>query len=234
MSARRDSGNRSPEAVGTVIEPMPSHAAAHVLRQPHDQRKPQLPFDHFAQRLAADRFDDVGHHFGRHAVAGELLLIELDLQHGLAGDLFGGHVGRAGNLLQDGFDFLAFGRQHVQIVAVQFHRHVGADAGHHFVHPHFDRLQKLQPLARQVAQVAFRSASVSSAWVCAFFHWSRGLSVMNMSVSSMPIGSVAISAVPMRLQTCSTSSGNSANRAFSICVLYLIESSSRCRSAGRR
>ncbi len=48
---------------------------------------------------------------------------------------------------------------------------------------------------------------------------------MNISVSSMPIGSVAISAVPMRLQTCSTSSGNAASTAFSICVLYLIESS---------
>ena len=46
-----------------------------------------------------------------------------------------------------------------------------------------------------------------------------------MSVSSTPIGSVAISAVPIRLQTCSTSSGNSASTAFSICVLYPIESS---------
>ncbi len=52
------------------------------------------------------------------------------------------------------------------------------------------------------------SSSVNSAWVRAFFQPVRGLSVMKTSVSSTPIGSVAISAVPMRLQTCSTSSGN--------------------------
>ena len=75
MSASRDSGSRSPAAVGTRIEPIASGAAPHVVGQPDHQREPQLPFDHFAQRLAADRFDDVGHDFGRHAVPGELLLL---------------------------------------------------------------------------------------------------------------------------------------------------------------
>ena len=56
-----------------------------------------------------------------------------------------------------------------------------------------------------------------------------------MSVSSTPIGSVAISAVPMRLQTCSTSSGN----AFRISLLHLRVVLDRlvqigARRAGRR
>ena len=49
----------------------------------------------------------------------------------------------------------------------------------------------------------------------ALFHTLRGLSDMKMSVSSVPMGSVAISAVPMRLQTCRTSSGNCSSRSFS-------------------
>ena len=46
-----------------------------------------------------------------------------------------------------------------------------------------------------------------------------------MSVSSTPIGSVAISAVPMRLQMCLTSAGNAARIACSICVLFSMERS---------
>ncbi len=75
------------------------------------------------------------------------------MQHGLAGDLFGGDVGGAGNLVEDAFDLFGLADQHVEIVAVELDGDVGADAGHHFVHPHLDRLEELQPLAGQVAEV---------------------------------------------------------------------------------
>ena len=126
---------------------------AHAFRQANHERKTQLAFDHFAERLAADRFDDVGDDFGRHAIAGQLLLVELDLEDRLAGDLLAGDVGVAGNLLENCFDLFGFGGQHVEVVAIELDRHVGTNAGDHFVHPHFDRLQKLQALARQVAEV---------------------------------------------------------------------------------
>ena len=60
---------------------------------------------------------------------------------------------------------------------------------------------------------------MNSAWVWAFFHCDRGVSVIKVSVSSTPIGSVATSAVPMRLQTFSTSSGNVSRITRSISVL---------------
>ena len=76
-----------------------------------------------------------------------------------------------------------------------------------------------------ISRSSLSISSVSSACVPAFFQRARGLSVMNRSVSSTPIGSVAISAVPIRLQTCSTSSGNARRMAFSISVLVRIDSS---------
>ena len=48
---------------------------------------------------------------------------------------------------------------------------------------------------------------------------------MNMSVNSTPIGSVAISAVPMRLQTWYTSSGKALRMACSIFVLSSMDRS---------
>ena len=68
-------------------------------RQPRNQWKSQLPFDDLAQWFAADRFDDVGHHFCRHCVSCELFLIQLDLQHRLTGNLFGGYIVGPGNLV---------------------------------------------------------------------------------------------------------------------------------------
>ena len=50
----------------------------------------------------------------------------------------------------------------------------------------------------------------------AFFHCSRGLSARKKSDSSMPIGSVAISALPRRVQMLAISSGNSASSSFSM------------------
>ena len=67
--------------------------------------------------------------------------------------------------------------------------------------------------------------ATSSVCVSARFHSSRGLSPMKISVSSSPIGSVATSAVPMRLQACSISSGNSSKRRASRRVLPRIDSS---------
>jgi hypothetical protein len=58
----------------------------------------------------------------------------------------------------------------------------------------------------------------SSSCVAARFHFSLGVSMMKTSDSSGPMGSVAISGVPVRVQRCSISSGNSARKSFSICV----------------
>ena len=52
-----------------------------------------------------------------------------------------------------------------------------------------------------------------------------GVKLGGLLVLRTPIGSVAISAVPMRLQTCATSSGNSANTARSSRVFWAIDSS---------
>ena len=79
--ARRRRGNQH--------RPDGLRAGTELFRQPHHQRKTQLPLDHFAQRLAADRFDQVEHRLGRHPVAGHFVLFDLDLQHRLAGDLLG-------------------------------------------------------------------------------------------------------------------------------------------------
>ena len=51
--------------------------------------------------------------------------------------------------------------------------------------------------------------SVNSAWLEARVHWSCDRNDTNTSVSSIPMGSVATSAVPERLQTWRISSGNS-------------------------
>ncbi len=58
-----------------------------------------------------------------------------------------------------------------------------------------------------------RSSSTSSGWVTARVHSRRGRSAMKKSDSSIPIGSVATSAVPSRVQTCSISSGNPSSSA---------------------
>ena len=66
-------------------------------------------------------------------------------------------------------------------------------------------------------------ATTSSSWVFAFVHCSRGVRDRKMSVSSVPMGSVAISAVPIRLQTWRISSGNFSFRSCSMRVLYSVE-----------
>ena len=87
--------------------------------QPHDQRKAQLPFDHFAQRFAADRLHQLQHALGRDPVASDLVLVDLDLQHALAGDLLGVDVGIAGYRANDGFDLVGRFHQLIEVVAKQ-------------------------------------------------------------------------------------------------------------------
>jgi len=55
-------------------------------------------------------------------------------------------------------------------------------------------------------------AATSSSWVSARFQRFGSCNVMKMSESSTPIGSVATSAVPVRVQTRSISSGNARRR----------------------
>ena len=55
---------------------------------PHDQGKTALAFEHLARGPIADRFDDVQHLFGGDPVSRDLILIDLDSQHGLSSDLF--------------------------------------------------------------------------------------------------------------------------------------------------
>ena len=77
-----------------------------------------MTFDDLTQRFAADGFNNVGDYLGRHAIARQLLLIELDLQHRLPGNLFAGNIGAAGNLIENGLDLFSLCREHVQVVAV--------------------------------------------------------------------------------------------------------------------
>ena len=61
--------------------------------------------------------------------------------------------------------------------------------------------------------------STSSSWVPAARHSRRGFNAMKMSVNSMPIGSVATSAVPSRDQIPAISSGKASSNNRSIRVL---------------
>ena len=61
-------------------------------------------------------------------------------------------------------------------------------------------------------------AAISASWVPARRQRSRGVRVMNTSLSSRPMGSVATSGVPVRVHTRSISSGNAASSARSIWV----------------
>ena len=74
-------------------------------------------------------------------------------------------------------------------------------------------------------EIVFSISITRPACVSALVHSARGLSDKKMSVSSIPIGSVATSAVPIRLQMCSISSGKSSSSTSSIRVLYRTDSS---------
>ncbi len=139
-------------------------------------------------------FDQVEHGLGRDAVAGDLVLLDLDLQHRLAGDLLDGDVGGAVNRVQHRFDLGGLLDQHVEVVAEELDAHVGAHAGDHFVDPHFDRLREGEFLPRHVAERLVEQFGELGLRAWPSSTGSRGLRVMKMSVSSTPIGSVATSA----------------------------------------
>jgi hypothetical protein len=103
--------------------------------------------------FAAHGFYHVEHDVGRNAIAGDFVLIDADLQDGLPRNLFGAHVGSAGDRFQNALDLGSFFHQHVEVVAIEDGGHVGANAGDHFVHPHFNWLQKRQSLPRHFAEV---------------------------------------------------------------------------------
>ena len=141
-------------------------------------------------------------------------------EHRLPGDLLGDHVGRARDRASGRASISrAFALSTSKSSPKSFTPTSRADAGDHLVDPHLDRLGEDHPHAR-AGRASSRSMhrATSSSCVRARFHRSRGLSVMKMSESSRPIGSVATSAVPVRVQTRSISSGNVARSAFSICV----------------
>jgi hypothetical protein len=133
MSAKRESGSRSPEAVGIKIDetascPLRIESGSRATRGKRNWPSITSPKD--------------------------LLPIELDLQHRLTCGLLHAHIRRAANAADNCFDLLTFGRQQIEVVPVKLDGQVSARAGNHFIHPHFDRLEKRQPLSRHIAQVA--------------------------------------------------------------------------------
>jgi hypothetical protein len=109
------------------------------------------------------------------------------------------------------------GAQHVEVVAEELDADVGAHAGDHLVDAHLDRLREDRPHARQVLAARRCMARTSSSWVSARRQRARGVSVTNTSESSTPIGSVATSAVPVRVQMRSISSETRQQRARCAC-----------------
>ena len=130
------------------------HALPQVLRQADGQRKAELPFDNFAQRLRAQRFDQIQDRLGRHAVAGDFILLDLDLQHRLTGDLLHVHIRRAPNLLEPFLGDHGLRFQHFEVVAEQFQPQVRTDAGDHFICPLLDGLRDGVTLAGQGAKLS--------------------------------------------------------------------------------
>ena len=76
--------------------------------------------DRHGQVLAADGdLDHVLHVADVHAVAGDLLAVDPELDVGLADDAVGDHVGRAGRLLEDLLDLQADPLDLLQVAAVR-------------------------------------------------------------------------------------------------------------------
>ena len=120
--------------------------------QSYDQWESQLSLKDVADRSIADRFDKIQNRRSRNAVASDLVLLDLDLQHRLTGQLSRTHIGRTIDAQQHPFDFGCLRCERIQVVAVQLHRDVGSATGAEFIESQFDRLGVGEPLARQVRE----------------------------------------------------------------------------------
>ena len=121
---------------------------AEVFRETDHEVEATVAFVNLADGGAADgggdELLDVG---GGEAVAGEGFAVEAHGEHREAGGLLDFDVGGAGDGLEDGFDFAGGFVHHREIVAVDFHGDIGADAGDEFVETHLDGLRELVVVA---------------------------------------------------------------------------------------
>lgn len=77
----------------------------------------------------------------RDAVAGDGAAVELDLQHGSSRQLLDRYVGGAANRFQDRVDLHRLLLEDGEVVSVDLHADIGANAGDHLVDAHFDGLR---------------------------------------------------------------------------------------------
>src|SRR5579884_984931 len=136
------------------------------LRQPNDQREAELALHNVPQWPTADRLDQVQDGLRGYAVASDLLLVNLNLQDGLAGDLLGVHVSVAVDSLEDTLDFPGLVFQDVEVVTEQFHGHIRTDAGDHLVDAKFDWLREGHFLPRLIANLSLDQLSQLRLGMC--------------------------------------------------------------------
>ena len=121
---------------------------AEVFREPDDEIEAAVAFENLAHRRAAEsrrnQVLDVG---DGEPVAGEGLAVEVDREHGETGGLLHLHIGGAGDGGEDGLDFAGGLGHDREVVAVDFDRDIGADAGDEFVEAHLDGLGELVVVA---------------------------------------------------------------------------------------
>ena len=174
-----------PSTTSIVGQPRQRHPLAAGRRRPGSRRSPRArrgtrsgsrttsgkrswPSMHFAHRLAAERLDEVEHRPGRRRRSGRLLLVDLDLQHRLAGDLLDAHVGARRECASSTRSIsAAFAASTSRSSPKSLTARSARTPGDHLVDPHLDRLRERQPLARQVAQSSARSASTARPACCA-------------------------------------------------------------------
>ncbi len=122
--------------------------AAQLFRHAHHKFEAPVAFEHLPRGDAAQRdlhyFLDV---LNVQAVAGNGRAVDINGDHGHAGQLLDFDVRRAGHLAQFFCDLGGVLHECVQVVAVDFDGQVAADAGDEFVHAQLNGLAELVILA---------------------------------------------------------------------------------------
>ena len=130
---------------------MVSDAAAGVFRKPHDNGKAPVALDDRADFLARQRRGNGAVQIlGLKIVAAKRVAVGFDFQQGRASEGVELHVAAAGDLSKQVANLGGQPFQFLEVVAVNLHRDVGADAGHHFVEAHLNRLREEIGLARHM------------------------------------------------------------------------------------
>jgi len=210
LSGSTEPGRRLDKRVGQRIG-----IGTLTIRQAHDQRETPLALANFADLPRADSFHNVQDITRRHAEALRSLRVNLHLQDRLARKLFASDLSPALDTAKHLLHLVGEFPQDLKVVTINLDADVGPDAGHQLVHAHLDRLAERHPqsgdldeqLAHFLDQLRLRVG---------LFPLLPVLSARKKSESSTPIGSVAISALPRRVQILAISSLNSASSSFSM------------------